>query len=687
MRRAACVVLPLPVAFRGAGLSLFRPARRGRRLLVVLGAGIVAIAVAVSLAADPLASKQPVRAAGSSMRLPLAAWGPVSGALGRDDPAYRPSAAGAGFVARNPRQRLRAKFSTAGMSVRSGEVLAGMRLAGYGYGARLASAAEGAPITRANRVVYRDGSLDEWYANGPLGLEQGFTLNARPAGLGAGPLTLGLSLSGNARAVLSPRQNAVTFSVGGSSLSYRGLMATDARGRALPAWLQLHGRELLIRVDDANARYPITIDPFIQQAKLTASDGPGGFLGASAAVSGHTIVAGAPLTTVNGNIHQGAVYVFVKPKNGWAHATQTAELTASDGGIGQEFGGNNYSPPFFGGNAVAISGDTIAVAAPFADVYVFVKPSSGWRDATQTAKLTAANGDPFGSVAIDGSTIVAGAPSSAVPAGAAYVFVKPASGWANANETAQLTSSDGTAGDDLGDAVAISGGTVVAGAPFATAANYTNGDGPGAAYVFTEPSGGWRNETEAARLDASDGVSGDMLGFSVAVSGHTVVAGADDEFDSPRQNPGAAYVFVEPQAGWSSETQTAKLTASDGAPGDFLGNTVAIHGNTVIAGAPFATVKGNSEQGAAYAFLKPTSGWANETQTAKLSASDGAGNDVFATGLGMSGDTVAFGAPGAAVHRHAGQGAVYVFSASSSLQTATVKRTMSLPARARARLR
>ena len=393
MRRAACAVLPLPVAFRGAGLAVVRPARRAGRRLVVLGAGIVAIAVTVSLASGPLAREHPVRAGGGSMRLPLAAWGPVSGALGRDDPAYRPSAAGAGFVARNPRQRLRAKFSSAGMSVRSGEVLAGMRLAGYGHGARLASAAEVAPITRANRVVYRDGSLDEWYANGPFGLEQGFTLNARPAGLGGGPLTLALSLSGNARPVLARGQNAVTFSAGGSSLSYRGLMASDARGRALRAWLQLRGRELLIRVDDAGARYPIRIDPFIQQAKLTASDGPGGFLGASVAVSGNTIVAGAPLTTVNGNIHQGAVYVFVKPKNGWAHATQTAELTASDGGIGQEFGGNNLSSPFFGGNAVAISGDTIVVAAPSNGVYVFVKPNSGWRDATQTAKLTASNED------------------------------------------------------------------------------------------------------------------------------------------------------------------------------------------------------------------------------------------------------------------------------------------------------
>ena len=58
-----------------------------------------------------------------------------------------------------------------------------------------------------------------------------------------------------------------------SSLAYRGLIVTDARGRRLPASIELAPGRLLLRVSDAAARYPLTIDPFVQLAKLTASDG------------------------------------------------------------------------------------------------------------------------------------------------------------------------------------------------------------------------------------------------------------------------------------------------------------------------------------------------------------------------------------------------------------------------------
>ena len=96
---------------------------------------------------------------------------------------------------------------------------------------------------------------------------------------------------------------------------------------------------------------------------------------------------------------------------------------------------------------------------------------------------------------------------------------------------------------------------------------------------------------------------------------------------------GAAYVFTEPGSGWANMTQTAKLTASDGAAGDDFGTSVSISGNTVVVGAPDATVGANSGQGAAYVFTEPGSGWANTTQTAKLTASDGASATASATRL------------------------------------------------------
>jgi hypothetical protein len=77
-------------------------------------------------------------------------------------------------------QRLTARFTATGVTVRSGRVSVGMRLARYGYGTELVRTGARRPLADANRVAYRDGPMTQWYANGPLGIEQGFTLTARP---------------------------------------------------------------------------------------------------------------------------------------------------------------------------------------------------------------------------------------------------------------------------------------------------------------------------------------------------------------------------------------------------------------------------------------------------------------------------------------------------------------------------
>ena len=570
---------------------------------------------------------------------------------------------------RNPHQKLVTRFSTAGVSIRSGTLTVGLQLRGYGYGERVRALAAVAPTRGREPCALPPRLVSEWYANGPLGLEQGFTLTARPASRGAGPLTLALVLSGNARGVLSRGRGGVTFSHGASSLSYRGLVVTDARGRTLPAWLTLRGRELLLRVNDAGARYPLRVDPFIQQAKLTAADGAANDnLGFSVAVSGHTIVASAPFATVNGNAQQGAVYVFLAPKSGWTNATQTAKLTIADGAAGDNLGASGG----LGSNGVGISGNTIVAGAAALSgqphpgaVYVFVEPRGGWRSETETAKLTpsdTAPGDNFGwSVGISGATIVAGSPFVTVNGndgqGAAYVFVEPRGGWRDQTQIAKLTASDGAAGDNLGWSVGISGDTIVTGAPIAA----VNGNSQqGAAYVFVERRRGWRDQTQIAKLTASDGAPGETLGSDVAISGDTIVAGEPDENGTP--TPGAVYVFGEPRHGWRNETQIAELTSSDGVPGDLLGASVAIDGHTVVAGAPFATVNSNPFQGAAYVFAEPRRGWANETETAKLTASDGATNDSLGAMVGSSNETVVAGTPFATINGNAGQGAAYVFA-------------------------
>ena len=296
----------------------------------------------------------------------------------------------------------------------------------------------------------------------------------------------------------------------------------------------------------------------------------------------------------------------------------------------------------------------------------------------QLAELTASDGaanDGFGvSVAISGDTIVIGSGGHAVgqnaAQGAAYVFVKPAGGWSDTSTfTAELTASDGIASDNFGGSVSISGDTIVVGA-----CNLSGvcSNGPGKAYVFVKPAGGWATtSTFDAELTPSDGgTAQDSFGLPVSIGGNTVVIAAPQTNGITGVGPGKAYVFVKPAGGWSSMTETAVLTASDGVNNDGFGPpTVSSDGNTIFIGASQATVGANSQQGAAYIYVKPASGWASTSSfTAKLTASDGQASDLFAfcqNSVCLSGDgnTVIAGAPqlNFANGTAAGPGKAYIF--------------------------
>ena len=597
--------------------------------------------------------------------LPQAAQYTVSAQFGRDDSAYHLDAHAAVPQARNPRQGLTARFGPTEFQVHAGEIEWHLTLAGWGRKeAWQAPSADAAPHLDVNRVEYAHGDLSAWYVNGPLGLQQGWIVRERPAG--EGELTLMLRSQGlAAQAETDGRGLNLRDADGKTRLRYGGLLAIDASGRELPARFTVEGEQVRLAVDDTGAAYPLTIDPWVQVAKLTATNGPttdplAGYLAISA--DGNTVVAGAPGSDAGGQ-DRGAAYVFVRPSGGWSDtATGTAKLTASDGTKFDSLG-----------DAVAISGDgsTIIVGVPYnaaggyqrGAAYVFVRPASGWVDAIETAKLTASDGaddDYFGKVvaiSAEGGTVVAGASGNDVSGynnGAAYVFVRPAGGWGgDATEIAKLTASGGAAYDYLGEAIAISGdgSTVVAGASH-------NGTGDrGAAYVFVRPAGGWSTITQTARLTASDGANNDYLGGAVAISaeGGTVVAGASFNAAGGSRR-GATYVFVRPAGGWANTTSATKLTASDGANYDELGSVVAISadGDTIVAGAPIP--------GAAYTFVRPAGGWISATETARLTASDGASIDNFGSAVATSADgsTIVAGAP----DNDAGgssRGAAYVF--------------------------
>ena len=376
--------------------------------------------------------------------------------------------------------------------------------------------------------------------------------------------------------------------------------------------------------------------------------------GYSVAVDGDTAVIGVyqdHLPGAGGDSFEnaGSAYVFVRQANsgGWR---QVAHLTASDPADHDEFG-----------NSVDVDGDTIVVGAHLADhdpgdgtnaadagaAYVFVKPGTGWADGNETAMLTASSRvarDEFGiSVAVDGDTILVGAHQddhNGTDAGAAYLFTRPYTGWADSNETTKLIPADGAAGDEFGISVAVDGDTAVIGAnkdDIDIDGDDTDETDVGSAYVFTKVSGVW---SQRAKLTASDGAEDDEFGNSVAVDDDTIVVGARQDIT----RNGAAYVFVKPDSGWANGTETAKLTASDGAASDEFGISVAVDGDTIVVGANKDDDNGD-DSGSAYVFVKPDTGWGDGTETAKFTAPDGAAGDRYGHSVGASGDKVLVGAP------------------------------------------
>jgi FG-GAP repeat len=599
---------------------------QARHVLRFAPAGLVALLTATLVWASGGPDRAGQPEARSTLPAPVGAL--VSAVLGRDDPRYGArSRPGAGITSANPRHELTASFTPDGIGVATPAGSLTLSLEAVARGEVVHRLVPARPTSRTNRVEYRRGSLSEWYVNGPLGLEQGFTLAAPPAPRSAGLLALQLHLGGTLAARLVGSD--VVFTRDGAPVvRYGGLAAWDATGRPLASSLTLHGRRLVLGVDDRGARYPITVDPFLERATLRSSTGAtADELGTSVAGTGDTIVVGA----VGEAGQRGAAYVFVKPSAGWAGAlTETAKLTTSDGVVGDSFGA-----------AVAASGTTIAVAAPSDDgsrgsVYVFAKPLAGWSGSLQeSAKLTASS-RPAGALlgyalGLDDDTVAAGAPGE--NGGAAYVFVRPSGGWSGAlTQNARLTASSNGAGLALGSSIAVSGGTVAAGAPGASSSR-------GAVYVYSRPATGWAGgQTETAVLAATGAVAGDQLGLSVSATNDLIVAGA------PFTNTahGAAYVFVRPAAGWSGPlTDSALLRASAAFDSEELGTSVSASGDAVAVG----SWGDDAFAGAVYVFSKPAAGWAGTlTESQRLTVADAAAGDSLGGSVGFDADTIVAGA-------------------------------------------
>ena len=330
-----------------------------------------------------------------------------------------------------------------------------------------------------------------------------------------------------------------------------------------------------------------------QVQQLNAIDSPDGAnFGFSIALAGDTAVIGADRTTLtdDGFRHQGAAYIFEKGDDGlW---TQAQKLTASDFGAEAQFG-----------NAVALSGDTALIGAYNSTIndnayqgaaYVFTRSGTTW---TETQKLVAddgAGGDDFGNaVALDGNRALVAAfygSGAAAQTGTVYEFEISAGVW---TQTGKLNADDGAFFDTFGYAIALAGDVALVTAPYAQVGDNF---GQGAVYVF-DLAGGGASQTQ--KLAASDGAASDALGASISLYGDEVLVGAS----SALGYAGEAYLFANVGGVWG---ELGALSGSDEVSGDNVGYAVALSGTTAIVGAPLQTFGGNPVQGAAYFFERPT---------------------------------------------------------------------------------
>jgi hypothetical protein len=308
------------------------------------------------------------------------------------------------------------------------------------------------------------------------------------------------------------------------------------------------------------------------------------------------------------------------------------------------------------GASVALSGDTLAVGAPWQNggaggvnaaqttsgadasgaVYVFTRDSKGWAQQAYVKADAPVAGDYFGTdVAILDDVLVVGAPrsdptgtSGLTPhAGAVYVFVRSAGVW---TQQARLSALDGTVGDLFGLRLALSKALLVVGAPASGA------DASGAVYLFSHDASGWR---QSKKLKASKPIGNAAFGSAVALDGDTLAVGSQKDASSVSAG-GSAYVFTQHDGDWFEQARLEPSVPRDSAT---FGWSVAVQGDTLVVGAPRATLSLMAPSGEAYVFDRVAGHW---NQSAVLEAPVPRTTDYFGVDVGLTPTLLLIGSSG-----------------------------------------
>jgi hypothetical protein len=653
----------------------------------LLTAFVAALALVALRAAPELSSRAGGQAVASSPApslratsgvLPQAALGPVSAVLGAAEPSYHVHAVSNGAHAINRGQGFAASFTAGGVKVSSGSLALAMRAAAAGFGASPAALAPSKPLIASNRVTYEHPGLQEWYANGPFGLEQGFTLDRPAAGAQRqGAYTVALVLSGTTPPLLTRHGRSLALrSHSGATLRYGGLRAVDAAGRLLPSWLSLRGRTLSLHVRTAGARFPVSIDPVLTgEGKIIelgqevgeAPEKPA--FGSSVALSGDgtTALVGAPA----GESHTGAAWVFHREGAVWSQQGPKLSVKppGEEGAPCEEDGEGSEPVSCAFGSSVSLSfdGSTALIGAPRSGskagvAWVFDRSGSSWSAGAELSGPEEAGQQAFGfSVALssDGSHALVGAPTEHGGEGEAYLFERVESAWSNG--VPLIAKGEGSSGH-LGFSVALSGNGqhAIVGAPL-------DAGKKGTAFIFEHVGLSWAQNGNPL---TGTGESGEgRFGESVAMSGDgsTALVGAPAE----NAKRGSVWTFVDLNTKWV-EFGT-RLTGIGNEKEEFgRGLALSGDGSHALIGAPRASSKKAGEQaGAAWLYEAEKSAWAIVQPALEASLVE-TGHGQFAKTVSMTenGQTLLVGAP----HETFKAGAVWLFG-----QRPTVEEVKSPP--------
>lgn len=325
---------------------------------------------------------------------------------------------------------------------------------------------------------------------------------------------------------------------------------------------------------------PSAAAPSASGLLLGADTAAGDDFGSAVALDGDTLLVGARLHDLPGAADAGAAYVFVRVAGAWV---EQARLVAPDAAAFDAFG---VAVALDGDTAVVgASLDDHSGLVNAGSAWVFTRAGADWSAQVRLQAPDAASSDAFGyALALQGDTLVVGAPSDdtqdGANAGSAWVFTGSGAAWA---PQAQLRASDAQAWDFLGYAAALDGGTLLLGAP---ADDLPAGMDAGSARVFTGAGAAW---AEQALLAAAAGLDGDLFGQSVALDGETALLGAPLHDPDGVPDAGAAFVFVRAGSSW---VEQARLVPAVVAPDDFGGTAVALSGGRALVGGPRSDVAG-----------------------------------------------------------------------------------------------